>query len=398
MKIMLASPIWGYWGGREQYVINCVREFRALGHSCSILYGRRSTKYEQLPLPEIPAYELPAYTSFASASDADETHALDAALEREAPDAVFLSGLRNFALLSRLRQYGHLAPISHDNGLVCLRTCNITYVRKCACTHALGHKCLLHGCMVRRSQTRSGFVYNSLGDQQRLLQEYREIGLHLVPSRYTEQRLQQHGFLPHQTKVVGSFVDIQPDASVIATKESGVVVFVGRVDRYKGVDYLLRALTRVHTPFRCVVVGDGDHLSYCRALAVQLGISRVTAFPGWLPREDIARHLRSATLAVVPSLLPEAMGLSVLEAMMCSKPVVAFDSGAIGEVVQNGKTGIVVPVKDTLALAQGIELLLRNPARAAVMGSEARSLAMRIFSRERHIATLLDCFRHVAAQ
>jgi glycosyltransferase involved in cell wall biosynthesis len=396
MKILVATPLWGDWGGRERYTADCIEEFARLGHSCSVVYGANSPRGPRTLPPAIAQYEMPTYSTFRSSSDSSEVQRLSRILETDKPDVVFMSDLKNFALLSLFRQYGHLVPMSHDNFLVCLRTTNITYVGKESCTHKLGYQCLLHGCFVRKHQSGPGFIYNSLAIHQALLRVYSNIGLHLVPSNYTKMRLVQHGFRPEHVKVVGSFTDVRPLLPAPASDDIPTVVFLGRVDRYKGLDYLLRALALVSAPFRCKVIGDGSYLHSCRRLAHTLGINRLIEFLGWLPKEEALRQICCASFVVVPSILPESLPLVVMEAMTCSRPVIAFDSGGISDALRDGETGYLVPVKNTSVLAQKIETLLRNPGRATRMGAEGHRVVTSMFSKQQHFKRLLCSFEEAA--
>lgn len=401
MNILLIAPIWGYAGGTEQYVVNCLQEFTRRGHVCSLVYGSKSAKPVQ---PDIAkdlqgAYQISSVSRFETVQDALEVERLNSILEREKPDVIFMSGVRNYAILSRLREYGGLVPMSHDNRLVCMRMCNTTYFRKKVCTHNLGYRCLLHGCFARTNHDDSGkkLVYNSLSKQRRLLHIYRGINTHVVASNYMKQRLTQHGFQPAEVTVVGCFTDLRPLPAVPLNEQPPIICYVGRIDRYKGVDHLMRALARVPGPFKCLVIGDGDYLPYCKKVAHSLGISEAVDFAGWLPTQEIAAHLRAVSMVVVPSIMPEAFGIVGIEAMLCSKPVVAFDSGGISDWLKDGINGYLVPVKNTALLAEKIEALLRDPQTAANMGAEGYRLVTRNFRKEQHFERLFSVFEKAVA-
>jgi glycosyltransferase involved in cell wall biosynthesis len=226
---------------------------------------------------------------------------------------------------------------------------------------------------------------------------YKSMGVHVVNSNYIKKRLIQHGFQPEQVTVVGYFTNIQPLPAVSLDEQRPIISFMGRIDRYKGVDYLMRALAHVSTPYRCSVIGDGDYLPYCKQLARKLGLSDVVDFVGWLSTQEIAAHLRRVSVCIVPSISPEAFGIVGIEAMMCSKPVVAFDAGGISDWLKDGKNGYLVPVKNTTLLAEKIEALLRDPQTAAKMGAEGRRLVTNTFSKEQHFQKLLSVFAKAAA-
>jgi glycosyltransferase involved in cell wall biosynthesis len=396
MNILLMTYRLGYWGGAEQYIVDCLQEFTRLGHACSLVYAVKSTKPLEQEIAELlhGAYQITTLLQFESAKDAIEVERLNVILERERPEVIFMCEVRNYALLSRLRDYGGLVPMSHSSSLLCMRMSNITYFRRKICTHKVGFRCLMHGCFVRKNPNNAGspLVYNSLRKHRALLGIYRSIGIHVVASNYMKQRLVQHGFQPEQVTVVGYFTHLQPLPAISLNGQRPIISFMGRVDRYKGVDYLMRALARLSTPFKCLVIGDGKYLPYCKKLAHKLGMSDVVDFAGWLPNQEITARLRAVSMVVVPSILPEPFGIVGIEAMKCSKPVVAFDVGGISDWLRDGKNGYLVPVKNTTLLAEKIDALLGDPQTAADMGAEGYRLVMSNFSKEQHFGRLLSVF------
>jgi glycosyltransferase involved in cell wall biosynthesis len=402
MNIFLIAPVWGHLGGIERYVADSVQEFTRMGHTCSVIYGRISDQPVENSIAALlkSTHRVRALSKFESSEDLTEVKQLEAVLEVEKPDVIFMTGVRNFRLLACLQAYGRLIPMSHDSSLVCMRMTNTTYVRRKICTHTLGPRCLLHGCSVRKDPGSADgrLIYNSLRQHQMLLDIYKSMGLHLVASTYMKERLIQHGFQPEQLKVVGCFTNLLPQTVVSSAGSPPIISFVGRMNRYKGADYLIRALAQVSTPFRCTVIGDGEYLPYCKDLAQSLGLSDVVEFLGWRSTEEITAHLREIAVAVVPSIFPEPFGIVGLEAMMCSKPVVAFDVGGIPDWLKDGETGYLVPPKDTKSLAEKIDFLVKNPQRAGEMGANGYEFVTSAFSKKKHFDRLLSTFETVATK
>jgi len=376
MKILVTTPLWGQFGGKEQYVLGCVEEFIRMGHHCAVAYGRTSSKPGQALLPLIPQYEIKTYSDIKSVNDAVGLQQLAAALDAEAPDVIFMCDVRNLQLLTMLKSYGGLVPMSHDYSLICQRGTSTTFFRNEICTDTCGL------CRVRYSLRQHGAV----------LESYKGMDTHLVASNYMKMRLIRHGFRPDQVRVVALYTDLQPSAGMAMDGTVPSVLFIGRIDSTKGVDYLMRALGKVSAPFRCSVIGDGDYLPHCKRLSDKLGIADRVDFTGWLTRDKLTEYLSAASLVVVPSLWPEPFGLVGLEAMTCSKPVVAFDSGGVSDWLTNGLNGYLVPTKRTHLLAERIDDLLLDRSKAARMGAEGFRIVKDSFSRQRHFARLLSAF------
>jgi glycosyltransferase involved in cell wall biosynthesis len=152
-----------------------------------------------------------------------------------------------------------------------------------------------------------------------------------------------------------------------------LVACVSRMNEEKGVDVLLRAHARVGRDAVLAIAGDGPDWPRCRALAAELHIEERVRFLGL--RRDIPRLLGGCDLVVVPSRAPEAFGLTVVEAMAAGKPVVVTDAGAMADLVDHGRYGIVVPKGDPVALSEAIGRLLDGPVFAKLMGEAGQARA-----------------------
>ena len=116
------------------------------------------------------------------------------------------------------------------------------------------------------------------------------------------------------------------------------MVFVGRLERVKGLEYLLQAIEKVAqtTQLRCVIVGDGSQRSYLEAAAKHLGLAETVHFVG--EQANPYKYLSKATAFVLPS-LSEGMPNVLLEAMACNCPIVATDiaGGVVRDILQDGR-------------------------------------------------------------
>lgn len=161
--------------------------------------------------------------------------------------------------------------------------------------------------------------------------------------------------------------------------DAAVVLFVGRLVAQKGVDILLRAFAAVLTRLpqaRLVVAGDGDQALYLQRLARYLGVMSRVEFVGWQSGEDLVRCYGRADVVAMPSRY-EPFGLVALEAMSCGRPVVATRTGGLAEVIDDGRTGILVPAGDHLRFAQALVRLLTDDQAREKAGLAAREEALR---------------------
>jgi glycosyltransferase involved in cell wall biosynthesis len=161
------------------------------------------------------------------------------------------------------------------------------------------------------------------------------------------------------------------------------LAIVGRLIQIKGHDVLLAALAaaRERVPGLVLeIAGEGPLEPELRATVARLELDDAVTFLGRVA--PVAPVLERADLVVVPS-FGEGFGLVALEAMERGRPVIASTVGGLSEIVDDGRTGLLVASGDVDALADAIVELASDPSRAAAMGTEGRARALDEFSQER---------------
>jgi glycosyltransferase involved in cell wall biosynthesis len=164
------------------------------------------------------------------------------------------------------------------------------------------------------------------------------------------------------------------------------VGFLGRLEEEKGGADLIRAAAIVrqqnqHVRFR--IAGDGTLRPQLERLAARLQLADTIEFVGW--NRDSVGFLKQIDILAMPSLW-EAFGLSAAEAMALGKPVIASRIGGLPEVVEEGRTGILVPPADPAALARAIVELAADPARRRALGMYGRARVEQFFTLDRMVS------------
>jgi glycosyltransferase involved in cell wall biosynthesis len=152
------------------------------------------------------------------------------------------------------------------------------------------------------------------------------------------------------------------------------VAFVGRLRRYKGLDWVLRVWPRVVARFpgaRLEVMGDGPHRAALERMVARSASGASVAFLGFLPVADKVRRVSEAWVLVQPS-PKEGWGLTVVEAGACGTAVVAADSPGLRDSVRRDETGLLVPFDDDSALEAALTRVLGDDALRA--GLEAAGI------------------------
>jgi glycosyltransferase involved in cell wall biosynthesis len=215
---------------------------------------------------------------------------------------------------------------------------------------------------------------------------------------------EQVGIPPRRIEVIANGVPVDasaPAATLSALRESlnidphdSVVGAVGSLYPVKGHKYLIDAMPSILSRFPqtvFVMVGQGGLRAELEAQAERLGITAHLRFLGH--REDVHDLLSIYDIFVLPS-LSEGMPLALLEAMAVGLPAVATRVGGVPEVLEDRKTGFLVPPGDSAALADTIMTLLADPPLAKGLGHAARHLAVSRFS----VAGMVRAYEGVYSQ
>jgi len=206
-------------------------------------------------------------------------------------------------------------------------------------------------------------------------------------------------------RVVALGIDLEPFlraaehaervAELRARHPGPIVVFVGRLVRYKGVHVLLEAMRSIRATL--LVVGDGPLRAQLERLRDELGVGDRVVFAGTVP--EIVPLMAAADVGVLPSIARnESWGLAMLEMMACGVPVVCTELGTgTSQVNQDGESGFVVPPERPDALADAVNRLLEDDGLRRRLGEGARMRATRLFSTETMMRAVSDVYESALA-
>jgi rhamnosyl/mannosyltransferase len=187
-------------------------------------------------------------------------------------------------------------------------------------------------------------------------------------------------------------------ARIRARLGAPLLLFVGRMVPYKGLDVLLRAMDGIDA--RAVLVGEGPLKAEWQQLAHDLGLGERVQFPGEVSNQELVALYHACDLFVLPSITrAEAFGIVQLEAMACGKPVVStlLPSG-VPWVNRDGETGVVVPPGDVPALRTAVRSLLSDRALRLSMGENGRRRVAAEFTIPRMISQTTALYHDVMRQ
>ena len=189
---------------------------------------------------------------------------------------------------------------------------------------------------------------------------------------------------PADYKIIPNGIDVNHFAATAAPwpeYQDGKtnILFVGRLEKRKGLKYLLEAYSRLKWDLpniRLIVVGPGQPDRDSFRIIGARGLNDVV-FLGKVPYEDLPRYYASADIFCAPATGAESFGIVLLEAMAAGKPIVASDIEGYGCIVSHGEQGLLFPAKDPEALASALALLIENPNLGQRLGANGRQTVER---------------------
>ena len=204
-------------------------------------------------------------------------------------------------------------------------------------------------------------------EDTRLNRLHRKAAIRWTPHFILLNRNQREAFIQHyqvgservhtsQLSIYAHLLDTRPERP----ESEGYVLFIGRIGAYKGVDYLCQAMLTVHEKHpaqKLIVAGSGklyfDIEPYKREGFLELHNQYLTS-------EQLVGFISNAAFVVCPYIDATQSGV-IMSAFALGKPVIATDTGGLPEMVEDGRHGLIVPPKDSEALAKAIEKLIANP-------------------------------------
>lgn len=185
--------------------------------------------------------------------------------------------------------------------------------------------------------------------------------------------------------------------------EDYIITNVGRITPWKGQQYFLQALAglvKQYPNIKALIVGepgnthaDKNYLNLLHDTVQQSSLQEHVIFTG--RRDDIAEIMAISNVIVHSACAPEPFGLVIAEAMAAGTPIVATRGGGPAEIIEDGETGLLVPMKDAPLMQEAIEKLLKSQSWAAAMAAKAQIRVRERFSVEQHVNKVQTMYEEV---
>lgn len=392
MKILIIEHSSAMNGGVATYLREISSSLQEIGHMPVFAFGTND-KDRVINFPS--SVFIPGLTTYSATTNINSTKRLTELIGSEKPQVAFINICNNSSVIELISKDIPTILFLHVPGYICVSgTKMFTFPKPGICSRKFNISCIVNYYLRRCGNYRPFSGINSYIREKKCLNSLSGLKKILVASNYMRNLLISEGI--SEEKILTLAYPVAScgcdDFSASNKLDCSLLLFVGRLSESKGVHYLLRAVKKIDKPYKLLIVGDGYYRNYLERLSIKLNLSEKVKFTGWLKREEICELYKQCRVVVMPSLWPEAFGIVGIEAMRHGRPVVGFNTGAIPEWLDDGKTGLLAKYGDVHDLAEKIAFFLKNPQKACEMGERSRSIAVVSYDREIYRRNLMEVF------
>ena len=223
---------------------------------------------------------------------------------------------------------------------------------------------------------------------------FRKLKLVIAPSKFMAHMLQAD-FPRTPIQPIYNGIDL-PDLVPLPTHPAPEILSVGRLETIKGIHFLIEAMAEVVSKIpdaHLTIVGDGTARHILEKQADKLNIAGNVTFVGWALPPQVMEYNAKATVFVIPSIWPENLPTTIIEALAVGRPVIGSKIGGIPELILPDVTGQIVEPGDATGLAEALTALLSSP-KLEIMSREARAFSLQ-FSTDRFITDLEGVYQAI---
>ena len=400
MKILRINSISTFTGGVEAYIGNIDSMLAELGHETMVITFNAGEKMPQSEMSiEIRSTNNPISRFFHDLIPSEKivTFLKEKFLDFS-PDLIHLHHIRiSFSSLEKFLNMTTVPVVftAHDALLVCPLS---TLVKPGSeiCDGGTGFRCGLTGCKIQGHLTYELFLARTI---ERIYREH--INAFICPSYSIFNYLDKNGFrpvvhLPSFSNFPKNILEKEPDFEGRLSYKS--IGYIGRLEHYKGVQDLLLAFkvfSDKNPEFILKIAGIGTFEGQLKILSGKLGINSKVFWLGKLGSKEIEDFYNSISSLVVPSNYWENFPLVAQEALLRGVPTIGTEIGGIPEIIQNGITGITVPISSPEKIAEALTEIVSNPKRTLEFMKNGRKFVMKDINPEKHLMGLLNIYNSV---
>jgi len=378
-KILWINTKADFTGGCESYIYHTAKHLAERGYSNTLIY-------------DVEGWTEPGFTK-----------AFDAAFPRVVlarqvaeinPDIIYVHRLAGTKAIKELIETGKpVIRFFHDHKLFCLREHKYKTISHKTCTAPTGFCCYPCLGFIQRGEGVFPIKFASLGKLQAEQAINKKLSGFVVASDYMKAHLIKHGFAADKIHVIPLYS--WKESVNLPVKDDNYLLYAGQILRGKGIDTLLEAMSKMENDIPLIIAGSGKQMEEYKGLCKSTDLEDRVKFIGHVDQEKLKTLYSNCTCVIMPSRVPETFGLSGLEAMSWSKPVIATNVGGIGQWLEHEKNGYLVPSNDGRFLAEMIDKLLSDRKKAKAMGKLGYEMYKEKFTAAKHLDSLQNYIEEI---
>lgn len=390
MKILEINESHYPVGGAESYFFKITRALRERGHTVKSLgFGEKNRTIEkEVVIKETKSrYGRYFWRLFPNPRVYRKIHQV---VKEFRPDVVHIHNINKytFSILLAIRGQNVVQTV-HDFLLVCPGLWCVYKDTLKVCPGGFGVKCMRHKCIKwRHAFGLIPFFYARNRLLKTIVKHYH------APSKTLKKYLERHGFTPVTFSPL--FLDMakwSPKGEV----EEGRLLYVGSLEKQKGVIYLLQAaklLREEGVKFNFRIVGRGSEEERLKTFMKENGLEDMVTLTGRIPFNELLQEYRKAKFLIVPSIWQENAPVVVSEALAIGLPVIGSRRGGIPNFVKSEETGFLFKTAGSNDLKEKIKKGLRSPKkRYEKLRKRGINFARKTYDHEKHMKALEELFR-----
>ncbi|BAW31338.1 MAG TPA: glycosyltransferase family 4 protein [Methanothermobacter sp.] len=216
-----------------------------------------------------------------------------------------------------------------------------------------------------------------------------------VSNATKEALVKDYRIKPERIQVIYNGVDLSLIDSIKASRLPDTLIFVGRLAPHKHVDHLLKIVKELKKEIpniKLKIIGDGIEKNRLLKLVKDYKIQDRVTFYTNLKYADVIYHMKESSILVLPS-TREGFGMVLAEANACNRPVIAYKSGGVVEVIKDGENGFLVEPLNIESLKEKIKILLSDEKSQQEFGEKGRKIVEEKFNWDKIIEEVMKTYK-----
>jgi len=403
MKILMINKFYYFRGGSEHYVFELSKLLESYGHQVVFfsMQDERNikSKFSEYFIKKVDLQKFNLINIIKFFYNYESVKKLKKIIKYEKPEVAHLHNIAHQispAIIKVLRKNNiPIVQTLHDYKIICPNY--RLYSRRQICQLCRGGK--YYNCFFRKCLHNS-WLKSFLGMLEaylnnKIFKYYDLVDLFIAPSQFMKDVCIRFGIAENKIKVIYNFIDVTAltnDNLANKKEEPEYILYFGRLSQEKGIGILLDALAKVNGVINLKIVGAGLERKNLELRIKNLELSDRVEIVGPKYGDELKQIIIRAKAVIMPSLWPENMPYSILEALALGKIVIASRTGGLPEIIQDGCNGLLFNSGDSIDLAKKIDLVLANNQLAKNIENNAK-LSLNKFNSQAHYWKISEIYQ-----